>query len=89
MIILLHIIIAVLSMGHATFVYIKPTTGRLRATYVLAALTMASGFYLVFAAPARIAETCVLGLVYLAVVSFGIAGAVHKLAVERAINKER
>jgi carbon starvation protein CstA len=89
MFVLVHVIIALLSMAHATYLYKKPTRDRLRTSYVLVAMTMTSGFYLAVSAPKHIAETCIVGLLYLAVVSFGIAGAVHKLAADRATNKER
>ena len=89
MIVLLHVIIAFLSMGHATYVYRKPSPSQLRATYGLVGLTTLSGVYLAIAAPKRIPEACTIGLVYIAVVSFAIAGATHKLAVERATRKER
>ncbi|HEV7454095.1 MAG TPA: hypothetical protein VGO07_02445 [Candidatus Saccharimonadales bacterium] len=83
MIIVLHILIALTSLVQTTYVYFKPSSRQLRASYLLVALTMLSGFYLVATRPGSIAQACSAGLVYLLVVSFGIAGATHKLSVQR------
>ncbi|MET0779333.1 MAG: hypothetical protein ABWY71_00710 [Candidatus Saccharimonadales bacterium] len=83
MIIVLHILIALTSMAQASYIYFKPSTKQLRASYLLVALTMLSGVYLVITRPGSIAQACSVGLVYLLVVSFGIAGATHKLSAQR------
>ncbi len=85
MILLLHIIIASASIGYTAFVYLYPSKSRLRTSYVLVATTVASGFYLVFRVPAHMTQTCITGLVYLAVVSYGIVSARNKFA--RAANR--
>lgn len=72
MIIAIHVAIALLSIISATVGYIKPTIANLRVSYLLVALTFASGFYLVWAEPAQILRTCLSGLGYLTVVSVGI-----------------
>jgi hypothetical protein len=56
MFVLVHVIIALLSMAHATYLYKKPTRDRLRTSYVLVAMTMTSGFYFAVSAPKHIAE---------------------------------
>jgi hypothetical protein len=83
MIIVLHILIALSSMAQASYVYFKPSSKQLRLSYLFVALTMLSGFYLVVTRPGSIAQACTVGLVYLLVVSFGIAGATHKLSAQR------
>lgn len=72
MTIAIHIIIALLSITCATFGYIRPTNKNLKISYVLVALTFASGFFLVWSEPAQILRTCLSGITYLAVVSAGI-----------------
>jgi hypothetical protein len=80
MIILLHVIIALLSIVWASFGYIRPNKTNLRVSYVLVALTFMSGFYLVLSEPAQMVRTCLSGITYLAVVSVGILLTRRKLA---------
>ena len=80
MILPIHIAIALLSVIYTAFVYFAPTKGKLRASYVLVALTVATGTWLVVANPAHMVQSCITGLVYLAVVFFGIGLARNKLA---------
>jgi hypothetical protein len=83
MIIVLHTLIALTSIVQTSYVYVKPSSRQLRASYLLVALTMLSGFYLMITRPGSIAQACSTGLIYLLAVSFGIAGATHKLSVRR------
>lgn len=62
--IILHVIIALASVGYATYTCISPSKRRLQATYALAALTVASGCLLVIDG-AHMLQVCVTGLVYL------------------------
>jgi len=80
MIVLLHILIAVTSVAYATWLYFSPSPAKLRVAYGLVATTVASGVYLVVAAPSHLAQACVTGLVYLGIVSAAILAARHKLA---------
>lgn len=80
MIILLHVLIALASLGFTTYVYFAPSAGRLRLAYSLVGLTVASGVYLVLSKPANMVQACLTGLVYLAVVTVGILAARNKLA---------
>jgi hypothetical protein len=79
MALLFHIIIALCSLGWATFVCILPSARRLQLNYLLIALTVASGSYLVVSLHAALLSSCLTGLVYLSVVSAGIFIAKQKL----------
>ncbi len=81
MIVILHVIIALASIGVTTYAYAQPSLLKLRTAYGLVALTLGSGIYLVANAPSHMVEVCTVGLVYLGVVSIGIVAARAKLAV--------
>lgn len=84
MIIVIHVVIALLSIVCATFGYIRPTNKNLQISYALVALTFASGFVLVYSEPAQILRTCLSGITYLAVVSAGILLTRRKLIALRS-----
>jgi energy-converting hydrogenase Eha subunit C len=69
MIILIHVLIALSSIGIATFTFFKPTTKRLGLSYGFIVATVASGTYLIVAASGDILKSCLTGLFYLTVVS--------------------
>lgn len=80
MIILLHVLIALSGIIWTTYGYFRPTRTNLKVSYVLVALTFASGFYLVWSEPAKILHMCLSGLMYLAIVGVGIVLSQRKLA---------
>lgn len=69
MILLAHILIALASIGIATFTYFKPTTKRLAASYGFIVATVASGTALLIMNPSNLLHTCLSGLFYVTVVS--------------------
>lgn len=69
MVLLLHIIIALSSIGVATFTYFKPSTKLLAASYGLIVATVASGTALLLMNPSNILHTCLSGLFYVTIVS--------------------
>ncbi|HVQ44828.1 MAG TPA: hypothetical protein VMT30_07780 [Candidatus Saccharimonadia bacterium] len=79
MVTLIHVIIALASLGFTTFVFFSPSRTKLHASYGLAALTITSGVYLTFTKPAHLLETCTIGLLYVGLVSAGIIASRHKL----------
>jgi len=87
MVIVLHVLIAVLSLAHTTYVFFKPSPAHFRATYSLVALTILSGIYLIASKPGHMVEACTTGLTYLVLVSFGIGCAHIKLAHGKAQDK--
>jgi hypothetical protein len=80
MILLLHILTALGSLVVAGAAFLSPSVFKLRLSYVLTASMLASGTYLVVKNSAHLLEACVMGLVYLVIVSFELASARHKLA---------
>lgn len=83
MILPLHITIALLSVIYTAFVYFSPSKAKLRGSYALVALTVATGTWLIVANPAHMVQSCVTGLLYLGVIFYGIHLASNKLAVQR------
>ena len=76
----IHIIIALSSVFYTLFVFFSPSQNRLRASYILIALTILTGSCLVAIMPAHLTQTCVEGLVYIAAMLAGIFAVKHKLA---------
>jgi len=85
--VMLHVIIALVSMGYATMLLVSPTKASFGAHYTLIALTVASGTYLLIASPAHMLETCTMGLLYLGFVAVATKFAYTKLAAEKARRK--
>lgn len=75
-----HIAIALISVIYTAYVYIAPSKAKLGGSYVLVALTVATGTWLIIANPAHMVQSCITGLVYLGVIFFGIALAHRKLS---------
>jgi hypothetical protein len=84
MVLLLHIIIALSSVGFTTYLFFAPTRTKLRASYTLIAMTLVSGTYLVVSTKANLIRACATGLVYVAATSIVVAYSRHKLAKESA-----
>lgn len=79
MLVIIHVLIAVSSIGYATYLLISPSKKKLNVTYGLIALTLSSGSYLVWASGAPMLQACMSGLIYLAVVSALVVYARHRL----------
>lgn len=86
--VLLHIAIALGSLGFSTFLYFFPSKARLRVSYCLVGLTVASGTYLIVASQAAMLRTCMMGLLYVGATSAVIVAAHRKLALQE-IDKSR
>jgi hypothetical protein len=80
MALLLHVVIAILSLVFSAYLYFSPTRAKLRVSYGLMALTVGSGTYLVAASQGHILETCLMGLLYLGLTILGVLAARRKLA---------
>ena len=81
MILIVHLLFAFGSVAHATYTLFYPSGKKLKAIYALVALTLASGFALVFLKPSHMAEVCVMGLAYVGYVSYVAISVRQKLAV--------
>lgn len=84
---LLHILIALSSLGVTTFLVFSPSKVTLRISYGLAASTLTTGTYLVVSSGSHMLEACAMGLFYLGVTSLGILKARQKLALQRLRSK--
>jgi hypothetical protein len=89
MVILLHVIIALASIICTSIAYVRPSASMLKAAYSLVGLTVISGTYLVWSAPATMVHACITGLVYIGVVSIGIVAARSKFAHMELTSKNR
>ncbi len=88
MAVLLHVIVALSSMVFSSFLFFFPTKARLLASYVLVSITLVSGVYLTVMKPAHILTTCIMGLVYVGVVSVLIVSARSKMTAQVKRNHE-
>lgn len=68
MTIIIHVAIALLSLGAAGTAFLKNSRKFLKLSYTLTVLTVLSGMYLVVVDNAAILHTCTVGMVYLLVV---------------------
>jgi len=84
-VLIIHIVIAVSSLAAAGLAWLKPSRAKLRTSYVLVALTVATGTYLAVALPGHLTQTCVTGLTYLAIAFTGIAAAQRRLRQENLL----
>jgi hypothetical protein len=89
MVLLLHILIALSSVGFTTHLWWRPSKAKLFVSYGLVGGTLVSGTYLVISTNAHMLQACVSGLVYVGVVAVGIAGAQRKLALENVHAKRQ
>lgn len=84
MILLLHVAIALMSVGIASYSYVRPNNANLRVSYSFIGLTLASGFYLVEATPGVMVHACMTGVAYITLVTTVTALTHRKLATARA-----
>jgi hypothetical protein len=82
---LIHIIIALSSIGYTGLVFLKPSNNKFYIAYSFVAATLATGTYLVIASPAHMVSACITGIIYLAFVTAGLVSAHKKLASQEVI----
>jgi hypothetical protein len=80
MLLVAHIVVAVAGLITASAAFVRPSQSKIQASYGLLAGTLLSGSLLIIVANASILRTCMSGLLYTAVMYFGIAAAKAKLA---------
>lgn len=80
MILLLHIGIALGSLGFIIPLYLQPSRAKMLAMGSMIAGTLASGVYLILSTHVSMVHVCVSGLVYLAIAGAGMAAAGRKFA---------
>lgn len=69
MVLLLHVIIAISSIGVASFTYFKPSVKSLGMSYGFIVATVASGTALLILNPSTLLHACLSGLFYVTVVT--------------------
>ncbi len=84
---LIHIAIAVSSIGFTGYTFLKPSKRKLLFSYLWVIATIATGSYLVIQMPSHLASACLTGLVYLGFVMSGVIATHIKLAKEPSIEK--
>ena len=90
MFLLIHIVIALSSVGYTTYLYFSPSRRHFYTAYALVGSTLASGTYLVITTHSPLLESCLSGLIYIGVVLFGITAAYRHVATEtKTIDKDR
>ncbi len=80
MFLLTHIIIACASILQSTYLLFRPSKLKLKISYTLVFLTVASGSVLMVLNPKNLTQTCFTGLAYLAVVSIEIFASRRRLS---------
>jgi len=80
----MHIITAISSLVTSGLGLIYPSQNKLKITYALTGIMLATGFYLVLTKPEHMTQTCAEGLVYLAAIAAAVIITKKKLA--NAIN---
>lgn len=84
MLLVSHIIIALTSLIYTGRTFLKPSRIGLKVSYTLVAATLVSGTYLVLSTHAPLTSACLTGLIYLGVISTGLAAAHLKLSLQKA-----
>lgn len=79
MVLLFHIVVAISSLVFSGYVFFYPSKQKLNIAYILVALMLSSGFFLVLSKPSHLVSACVSGLIYLGLVLPAIVSARHKL----------
>jgi hypothetical protein len=80
MLLISHIIIACSSLFFSALALIRPSKIKLRVSYILIGLTLATGTDLVLTTHGNLTQACTTGLVYLGVVMALIIAARYRLA---------
>ena len=87
MVLVIHIALAILSIGLATFTALFPSRNKLRITYFLSLGTFGSGFIMFFIHPVNLGRACASGILYLGFMVAISAMARRKLALIRTPGK--
>lgn len=80
MAIILHVLIALISIAYTGFTLLHPNKSKLNISYGLVGLTLITGTGLVIANPTHMVSACFSGIVYLSFMTLGIVTAHKKLA---------
>lgn len=88
MILIIHIVIALMSLVVAGTAFFRPSRLKIQISYGFVAATLASGFYLVWLTkPAHMAQVCLTGLIYLGI-TLSTIGLAHRRMVKQNLDHE-
>ena len=82
MLVLIHVLIALSSVAETTYLFFSPSKAGFNVSYGLIASTLGSGTYLVIRAHSPMLQSCTTGLIYIAVVTTGLALAHRRFAAQ-------
>lgn len=85
MLILLHVVVALSSILFATLSFLKPSSIKLRVSYILAVATLTSGTYLIITTSQNMVQSCIMGIGYFVGVTVILFLARRKLAQENSL----
>jgi hypothetical protein len=80
MVLVIHIIAALSSVGLTGINYVWPSKIRLIVDYGLVAITLATATYLIWTNPKDLVSSCISGITYLTIVLIGILATQRKMA---------
>lgn len=86
MLLLLHILTALTSVGFTVYLYFSPSTAKLRVSYGLLAGTISTGTVLVVVTHSPILQSCITGLSFVGISLVGILLTKHKMAKSEVKN---
>lgn len=72
MALLIHVSLALFSLGYVTYLFVRPSAARIGIGLALTGLTLASGVYLAIVQPGQLGRVCLSGIVYLAIMLYVI-----------------
>lgn len=82
MLLLTHILIACSSLAFAAYVYLRPSTVKLRVSYGFIAATVSTGTALIIVEPATMLHACMSGMIYIGIASVMTAFTHKKFATQ-------
>ncbi|HSX44083.1 MAG TPA: hypothetical protein VLE69_02185 [Candidatus Saccharimonadales bacterium] len=85
MLLITHLFIAFSSLVFTTYLYFSPSKAKFNVAYGLVGGTIVSGTALVITTHSPLLSSCVTGLVYLGIATFGIVASQRKFASEKAL----
>ena len=86
MVLVIHVVIALLSVGFSSITAINPDRAKLAVSYILTGSTLGTGIALVLVEPATMVRACIVGIVYFVIISYIILST-HKKLLAQEIEK--
>ncbi|MBX4190602.1 hypothetical protein KW794_00780 [Candidatus Saccharibacteria bacterium] len=80
MLLVLHIIVALLGISLTTYAFFSPSAYKIKVSYLMVLLTIASGTVMVIKEHLNILSLCLSGLLYVGFTVSGLIAASHRLA---------